>query len=170
MTAARQRRKSWRPGWVFFLALAAGLGLWPGAGRTPAGAATTEVIVADHQTGLAISGFDPVAYFADRTPRMGSGDHELRYAGVTWRFRNVGNRTAFADHPEIYMPRFGGYDPMAVGRGASVAGHPELWVVFEDRLYLFFSPAARAAFVADPLPAIENAERLWPSVLRELVP
>lgn len=174
MTAARRRRKSRRPAVAFFPLLAglilAGLGLGPDAGRTPARAATTELIVSDVHTGLAIGGYDPVAYFTDKAARLGKEDHELRYAGVTWRFRNVGNRAAFAANPEVYMPRFGGYDPMAVGRGASVAGHPELWAVFEDRVYLFFSAAARANFVADPPPHIEEAERLWPTVLRVLAP
>ena len=32
--------------------------------------------------------------------------------GAIWRFRNEGNRAAFAADPEVYMPRFGGYDPV----------------------------------------------------------
>ena len=73
-------------------------------------------------TGLAISGFDPVAYFTDGKPVFGRPDLELSLGGAVWRFRNVGNRAAFADHPEIYRPRFGGYDPVAVARGALGAG------------------------------------------------
>ena len=35
-----------------------------------------------------------------------------------------GNRAAFAANPDIYMPRFGGYDPLGVARGVAVAGNP----------------------------------------------
>jgi hypothetical protein len=68
------------------------------------------------------------------------------------------------------MPRFGGYDPIAVARGASTPGHAELWSIAEDRLYLFYSPAARGTFAGAPRPAIDAAERAWPAVLRTLSP
>jgi hypothetical protein len=45
-----------------------------------------------------------------------------------------------------------------------------LWTIAEDRLYLFYSPAARDAFAGDPRPAIDAAERVWPVVLRTLSP
>lgn len=169
MTAARRQRKSRRQAAVFFVALA-GLGLWLPVGIAPLAAATTERVVSDPNSGLAISGFDPVAYFTDAVPKLGLPEFELRFAGVTWRFRNEGNRAAFLANPEVYMPRFGGYDPIAVARGASTPGHAELWSIAEDRLYLFYSPAARDAFAGAPRPAIDAAERAWPAVLRTLSP
>ena len=69
MTAARRQRKSRRE-LIFFLALAA-VGLVPAPGR-PIFAATTERVVSDPASGLAIGGFDPVAYFTDAAPRLGS--------------------------------------------------------------------------------------------------
>ncbi len=75
--------------------------------------------------------------------RSGRAELELRYGGAIWRFRNEGNRAAFAADPDIYMPRFGGYDPVAVARGAATPGHPELWLIAEQRLYLFYSAEAR---------------------------
>ena len=79
--------------------------------------APTDRILVDAHTGLANSGFDPVAYFTDDKPKIGRPDLELRADGTIWRFKNEGNRAAFADHPEVYMPRFGGYDPVAIARG-----------------------------------------------------
>lgn len=167
MTAARRQWKSRRE-LIYFVALAGAGMAWPA--RRPAFAATTERIVSDPRSGLAIGGFDPVAYFTEAAPRPGSADFELSFAGVVWRFRSEGNRAAFAADPDVYMPRFGGYDPIAVGRGSSAPGHAELWTIAQERLYLFFSPSARDVFAEDPEPAIEAAERLWPSVLRTLSP
>ncbi|MEI8151321.1 MAG: YHS domain-containing (seleno)protein [Hyphomicrobiales bacterium] len=133
------------------------------------GAATTELLVVNRYTGLAIDGFDPVAYFVDAAPKEGRAELEFRSAGATWRFQNEGNRAAFAGAPAIYTPRFGGYDPMALARGAATPGHPQLWLIAEQRLYLFYSAEARAAFTADPAAAIESAERNWPDVQRTLV-
>jgi hypothetical protein len=85
-----------------------------------------------------------VAYFADATPRLGSSDFELSFAGVVWRFRNEGNRAAFIANPEVYMPRSGGYDPVAVARGASAPGHAELWAIAaEDRLARYVCRSSR---------------------------
>jgi hypothetical protein len=60
----------------------------------------------------------------------------LRLDGAVWRFRNEGNRAAFAEHPEVYLPRFGGYDAVAIARGVSVPGHPLFWTITGERLYL----------------------------------
>src|SRR5262249_13416937 len=103
------------------LLLAGAALLAAGADWAPASrAATTELVVSDQHTGVALYGFDPVAYFVDGRARQGSAKFEWRYAGVVWRFRNEGNRAAFIDRPADYLPRFGGYDPLAVARGVPV--------------------------------------------------
>lgn len=134
----------------------------------PAHAAADPPIVVNSDTGLALSGADPVAYFTDGRPVFGRPDLELSRFGTVWRFRNTGNRAAFIENPDVYMPRFGGYDPVAIERGRAVAGHPLIWSVTGDRLYLFYSDANRAAFLADPDRVIAAAERKWPDVARTL--
>ena len=174
MTAARYERKSQRTrgtvgpnlGGIVGAALVAVAVL--GLPAAPTGAATTERVVSDYHTGLAISGFDPVAYFIDRQAETGRPEFELRLAGVTWRFRNEGNRAAFAADPEIYRPQFGGYDPVAIARGTSVPGHPQVWLVTGQRLYLFYSKEARAEFAAQAQSLLSLAERRWPDVQRSL--
>ncbi len=164
MTAARQPGKS-------RLALWGSLGLVLFGGiLAPAGlqAASDDRVVVNSTSGLAISGFDPVAYFTDAKPVIGRPDMELNQGGAVWRFHNEGNRAAFAAHPDVYVPRFGGYDPVAIARGASVPGHPLFWAVAAKRLYLFYSDKARATFIADPDRFIERATRKWPEVARTI--
>jgi hypothetical protein len=127
-------------------------------------------VVSDRYTGLAIKGYDPVAYFVDGRAEEGRADLEYPFAGVIWRFRNQGNRAAFRDSPATYMPQFGGYDPMAVARGVATPGNPLVWSVAEDRLYLFFSYEARAQFLADAERMTTAAEVNWPAVQSVLVP
>jgi hypothetical protein len=164
MTAARQPWKSRRPFW-------APLGLVLACGTFAPGtlpAAAEDRVVVNSASGLAISGFDPVAYFTDAKPKAGRPDMELSKGGAVWRFHNEGNRSAFAANPEVYTPRFGGYDPVAIARGTSVPGHPLVWSVVGQRLYLFYSDAAREAFVADPGRIIAAATRKWPEVARSI--
>jgi hypothetical protein len=132
-------------------------------------AATSERVVTDQHTGLAIYGVDPVAYFTNRKPIVGRAEFEYRFAGAIWRFDNQGNRAAFAADPDVYMPRFGGYDPIGIARGVATPGYPEVWTLFKDRLYLFYTREARAAFIADTAAAIAAAEARWPAVMQGLV-
>jgi hypothetical protein len=138
--------------------------------RPPAAEHAVERVVIDRHTGLAIGGFDPVAYFVEAEPMLGKGDFEYAMAGTVWRFRNEGNRAAFVDKPEVYMPRFGGYDAVAVARDVGVPGDPRLWLIVEDRLYLFYSPEARTTFADNVKTIVEAAERSWPAVQTTLSP
>jgi hypothetical protein len=127
-------------------------------------AAVTERIVADRHSGLAIDGFDPVAYFADGEAREGLPEHEHAYGGLVWRFRNEGNRAAFAAHPHVYLPCFGGYDPVGVARGVAAPGHPMVFAIAGDRVCLFYSEAAREKFLNGADRVMAAAENRWPQV------
>lgn len=132
-----------------------------------AGAATTERVVVNRFSGLAIEGFDPVAYFVERRPIRGLEQFEAVQGGVVWRFCNEGNRASFLAHPEVYGPRFGGYDPVEIVRGVAFPGNPRFWLVAGERLYLFGREANRDAFAADP-DLRRKAGAHWPEVEQNL--
>ena len=119
-------------------------------------------------TGLAIEGFDPVAYFTDALAETGLPGFEVSEAGAVWRFRNAGNRASFVAHPEIYGPQFGGYDPIDLARGVTYAGNPRFWLVSGQRLYLFGREETRDAFAADPARAVHDAKARWPELQQSL--
>jgi hypothetical protein len=164
MTAARQQRK---PPLLFraLLGIALGAGIFPPVGVP---AATDSQLAINADTGLAISGFDPVAYFTEGKALFGLPEFELNLDGAVWRFSNEGNRGAFEKHPEVYAPRFAGYDPVAIGRSRSVPGHPLIWAVVGQRLYFFYSEQTRGVFLADAGRIIDTAERKWPEVVHGL--
>jgi hypothetical protein len=167
MTAARRRRKQKRAAAaVFAFALAAFAGPRPGAAID----GITETIVVDRHTGLAIGGYDPVAFYTDGKPTPGDPEFELRHGGAVWRFCNVGNRAAFAARPDVYMPRFGGYDPVGIAHGIPVAGRPDVWLIRNGHLFLFHNSHRLEAFAADPEHLTGAAERKWPVVLHALSP
>ena len=163
--SGRLRKRRFRRCAGALLALGLGLvSLLPPALR----AATTERVVVDRHTGLALYGVDPVAYFTNRKPVVGKPEFEHRHAGAIWRFDNEGNRAAFAADPDVYVPRYGGYDPVGIARGLSTPGFPELWVVHDDRLFLFYTTAARTTFMENPAAVIAAASARWAGVKNEL--
>jgi hypothetical protein len=139
-----------------------------GISAVAAQAATTERVVLNRFTGLAIGGYDPVAYFVDACPEIGQEDFEASEAGAVWRFRNEGNRMSFVAHPDIYGPQFGGYDPVDLARGVTVAGSPRFWLISRQRLYLFGREQSRDAFAADPERFLRQAIQRWPVLERGL--
>jgi hypothetical protein len=163
MTAQRQETKGWGRR-IAFIALLANLTA-TGAGIGTV-AATTERVVVNRFTGLAIGGYDPVAYFTDGHPLLGRAGLELLEGGAIWRFCNEGNRAVFVADPDIYGPQFGGYDAVAVARGVAFPGNPRFWLISGDRLYLFGQEASRDVFAASPERFLEEANKRWPD-LRE---
>ena len=166
MTAQRQERNGWCRG-IALIGLMAGLVL-PTFAEFAARAATTERVVMNGHSGLAIGGIDPVAYFTDARPMAGDERFEVSGAGVVWRFRNEGNRAFFIAHPDIYGPQFGGYDPVDVARGVAYAGNSQLWLISGQRLYLFGREQSRDAFVADPDRYLTEARQRWPGLQETL--
>jgi hypothetical protein len=169
MTAQRQQRTDERylplfcRGIVLF-ALLAGGAIRVDASR----AATSELVVTNRFSGLAINGFDPVAYFVERQPVLGLESFEAWQGGVVWRFHNEGNRAFFLAHPEIYGPQFGGYDPVDVARGVTVAGNPRLWFIAGQRLFLFSRETTRDAFAAHPERYLPRAATRWRMLEQQL--
>ena len=160
--------------------------MWPGWSRRPrivliaigacfflipsfdAVATTTERVVVNRFSGLAIEGYDPVAYFVLGQPVKGLPDFEASQAGAVWRFHNEGNRASFVAHPEVYGPQFGGYDPTDIARGVVVAGNPRFFLVTGERLYLFSLEANRDAFAGDPEHFLAPARLRWPQLVETL--
>ena len=149
------------------IALLAGLAA-PASVPFAARAATTERVVVNRFTGLAIEGYDPVAYFVDARPVLGLEEFEASEAGAVWRFHNEGNRASFVAHPDIYGPQFGGYDPVDVARGVTVPGNPRFWLISGQRLYLFGREQSRDAFAADPGRFLKEAVPRWPTLEQDL--
>jgi hypothetical protein len=176
MTTGRPKRKEFRARLLSCVAAVAGLAAYTGlafvlaAAPPTSRAVATEQIVVDWHTGLAINGYDPVAFFTDGKPLPGRPDFELHYGDVIWRFANIGNRAAFVARPDIYMPQYGGYDPVGVARGLAVAGNPNVWMVTGERLFLFYDGNRRDKFASDPSRVTGAADRKWPDIKRMLTP
>jgi YHS domain-containing protein len=59
--------------------------------------------------GLAIKGYDPVAYFTLGKPVKGKKEFEYKWQDARWRFSNEDHLNLFKSDPEKYAPQYGGY-------------------------------------------------------------
>jgi enamine deaminase RidA (YjgF/YER057c/UK114 family) len=90
---------------------------------------------------LAISGYDPVAYFTDGKPVRGKAEFEFLWHRLRWRFASVAHRDSFVGDPEHYAPQYDGYCAMGVGGDTAAEAHkdtvdPEAWAIVDGKLYL----------------------------------
>jgi len=92
------------------------------------------------KSGLAIRGYDPVAYFTAGKAVEGKKDISLEYEGTTYRFATVADRDAFKADPGKYEPQYGGWCAYAMGaNGEKVEIDPETFKIVDGKLYLFYN-------------------------------
>ena len=116
---------------------------------------------------LAVSGYDPVAYFTDGKPVEGDGNHEYEWNGATWRFSSAENLNSFKADPQAYAPQYGGYCAWAVAQGYTASSDPQAWRIVDGKLYLNYSKGVQQNWVKDIPGNIDKADANWPKVLNE---
>lgn len=117
--------------------------------------------------GVAIEGYDPVAYFEAGKPVEGSTEWEYEWNGAVWRFASAKNRDLFASDPDRYAPRYGGYCAYAVSKGTTAGIDPQAWKIVDGKLYLNYSAKIQRRWSEDIPGYIERADANWPRMLEK---
>jgi hypothetical protein len=118
----------------------------------------------DLQRGLALRGYDPVAYFTDGKPSAGNPAISYRWHGATWQFTSEAHRATFIADPVQYAPQFGGYCAFAVSQGTTATGDPHQWAVVNHKLYLNNNPFAQTLWNTDRPGKIQAGQTNWPLI------
>ncbi|MDX2288328.1 MAG: YHS domain-containing (seleno)protein [Hyphomicrobiaceae bacterium] len=115
--------------------------------------------------GVAVGGYDPVAYHTEGKAVAGSKDITLEHDGAVWRFASDANRAAFKADPGRYAPHYGGYCAWAVSRGYTAKGDPQAWSIVDGKLYLNYDKSVRSSWEKAARSNITKADANWPKVL-----
>lgn len=126
-----------------------------------------EAMQRDPHSGLALRGYDPVAYQIEARAIAGHRDHEIVHRGAVWRFVSAANLEAFRDAPGVYEPAFAGFDASAVAEGRAVDTDPRQFAIIGSRLFLFRTSESRRSFVEDTN-LLPTAEAKWDDVSRSI--
>lgn len=151
-------------------AIAAWIGLAAPAFAGPEVNTTTgAVLVAgDPAPGLAVHGFDVVAYFTEGKPVQGDAKFAVVHRDATYRFASQANLDAFNANPAKYAPVYGGYCAYGVSVGAKFDGDPRYWKIVDGRLYLNLDAGIQQAWLKDIPGAIKKADANWPKLAGKL--
>lgn len=115
--------------------------------------------------GIALSGYDVVAYFTEHRAVEGDADYALSWRGATWYFVGPDTLMAFEMNPEAYAPQFGGYCAYAVAEGRTGPSEPDAFFVREGRLYFLNDTRMLDEVRGDLDGIVAAAESHWPAVL-----
>ena len=113
---------------------------------------------------LAIQGYDPVAYFTQEKPTIGSNDFTATYKNAIYLFSSEQNRDLFRASPAKYTPQFGGFCAYGVTKGRKFDTDPTAWRVVDGKLYLNLNKDVQKVWLADVPGYITNANQTWPTI------
>jgi len=114
---------------------------------------------------VAVSGYDPVAYFTEQKAVKGDAKFKTTYKDVQWHFSSAENRDRFLANPEKYAPQYGGYCAWAVSQGDTASADPQRWKIVDGKLYLNYDADVQKKWEAGMSAFIKTADQNWPAVL-----
>jgi YHS domain-containing protein len=116
------------------------------------------------RTGVALGGYDAVAYHEDQRAVPGTGDLTVHHDGATYRFSTAAHRDAFVADPARYLPAYGGYCAYGVSRGYKVKVDPEAFTVVDGTLYLNYDKGVQERWLKDIPGYVAKADANWPGL------
>lgn len=147
------------------------LGLFAAAAAAPAAIMpamaydeTSTSAVNTDKSGLAIRGYDPVAYFTVGQPTLGSPEFTAEHEGATYRFADAANLAAFRQDPAKYVPAYGGFCAMGASLERKFDGDPKLWRIVDGKLYLNVAEDPHRRWLQDVPGNIGRADANWPRI------
>lgn len=114
--------------------------------------------------GVALRGYDPVAYFTAGQPTVGDAKFSVQHEGATYRFASAENKDKFAAAPAKYIPAYGGFCAMGTAFGKKIDGDPTLWKVVDGKLFLNVNPQVQTRWLQDVPGNVAKASGEWPKI------
>lgn len=114
--------------------------------------------------GLALKGYDPVAYFTEQRAVRGDARFTAAHDGATYRFASAANRDLFQREATRYAPQYGGYCAYGVAGGYKVRIDPEAFTVRDGKLYLNYDRRVQARWLKDVPGYLAKSEVNWPGL------
>ncbi|QGY81987.1 YHS domain-containing (seleno)protein [Sphingorhabdus lacus] len=124
---------------------------------------STSAVNTDEQ-GIAMHGYDPVAYFTVGAPTKGNPTLTFKYKGASYFFASAENLKKFKANPAAFAPQFGGFCAMGVALEKKLDGDPAVWKIVDGKLYLNVNADVAVAWQRDIPGNLEKAKEYWPGI------
>lgn len=111
--------------------------------------------------GVAVHGYDVVAYFNQGRATLGSDQYAVAYEGGTYRFASQANLDAFKANPARYAPAFGGFCAYGAALNKKFDGDPLFWKIAGGRLFLNLNGDIQKKWSEDIAGNVAKADENW---------
>ena len=115
--------------------------------------------------GIALEGYDAVAFFTQGKPVKGSSAYATQWNGAQWLFADQADLESFKKAPGKYAPQYGGYCAYGAAQGHKAPTEIDTWTVVGDKLYLNYNQKVKSTWVKDQGSYIESANKIWPQIM-----
>ncbi len=112
--------------------------------------------------GVAIKGYDPVAYFKQQKAVEGNYKYSIDWSGSKWNFASQANLDSFKVAPEKYAPQYGGFCAYGTSENHLSPTDPEAWTIVNNKLYLNYNMNVKKVWINDTSSRIKAADAFWP--------
>ena len=119
------------------------------------------------RNGVAIQGYDPVAFFTDNRPVKGNAQFQSEYRGAKYYFVSSEHKAAFDKEPAKYEPQFGGYCAYGASQGHKAPIKIEAWQIINGRLLMQYDLGVKDDFNKDQQNNLSKADRNWPGLVEK---
>jgi hypothetical protein len=117
--------------------------------------------------GIALDGYDAVAFFKQGKPVKGSSAYALQWNNTQWLFADKADLETFKTAPEKYAPQYGGYCAYGAARGNKAPTEIDTWSIVKGKLYLNYDQKVKATWDKDQAAYIEKADKNWPMIMNK---
>jgi len=121
-----------------------------------------KTLVFTDKKGVALGGYDPVAYFADGAPKKGDVKIEATFNGALYHFVSQDNRATFENDPTKYAPAYGGFCGYAASIGKVRPADPLIWSIVDGQLIVQHTKGADEQWKKDVVGNKARADKYWP--------
>ena len=111
--------------------------------------------------GVAIQGYDPVAFFTQHKPVKGNSQFQSEYGEAKYLFASAEDKAAFDKEPAKYEPQFGGYCAYGVSQGHRAPVKIEAWQIVNGRLLMQYDLDVKDTFNKDQQGTLKKADQNW---------
>jgi hypothetical protein len=111
--------------------------------------------------GIALNGYDAVAFFTQAKPVKGSSDYSFKWEGANWLFSTRADLESFKRSPEKYAPQYGGYCAYGTSQGHKAPTQAETWTIVDDKLYFNYNMKVKELWSKDRRAFIDSANKNW---------
>lgn len=127
--------------------------------------AQTKTLLNLDKNGIAIRGYDPVAFFTQNQPVKGRSEFESKYNGARYLFASAEDKAMFDANPAKYEPQFGGFCAYGASQGHTAPIKIEAWQIVNGRLLMQYDLGVKKDFNKDQQGNLQKADRNWPGVV-----